>query len=131
MKFRLFFTLIFSIGFLKAQESYTYLDLKEEFDLLVDYTMVNPQCASKKEKHYSVIIGTAAVGDYLERITVLIPCLENEFVAGDLISIQPIKTPKKNIIYQYRTLRDKEGNEVERLFASEFRTIWGNVKEVL
>jgi hypothetical protein len=78
-----------------------------------------------------VIIGTTVVDDYLERISVLVPCLENEFVAGDLISIKPIKVPKKNIVYQYRTFQDKEGNDVTQLFASEFRAIWGTVKEVL
>lgn len=137
MKLKLFFIAI--IGFfsvLKAQEvpennTYTYLDLTEEFDLLVDYTLVNPECTNKKENHYSVIIGTTVVDDYLERISVLVPCLENEFIAGDLISIKPIKVPKKNIVYQYRTFQDKEGNDVTQLFASEFRAIWGTVKEVL
>lgn len=132
-----FLFLLFS-GLLFSQENnpesempgFTYLDIKEEFNLLVDYSMVNPECADKGHNFYSIIIGTTVIDDTLERISVLIPCLGNEFIAGDLITIKPIKTPKKNIVYAVRTFT-QDGVEYSELFGGEYRAIWGEVGEVL
>ena len=130
--------LIFSwINFSFAQEKtdeetsyFTYLDLKEEFDLVVDFTMVNPECASKQQNFYSTIIGTTVIEDKIERITVMVPCLGNEFVQGDLITIKPIKTPKKNIVYTIRNYK-KDGQEFSDALGAEFRATWGEVVDVL
>lgn len=137
MKAKILIILLFFFGLSFSQNKevednnpFTYLDIKEEFDLLVDYTMVNPECASKNSYPYSVIIGTTVVGDYLERITVLIPCLSNEFLAGDLITIKPIKTPKKNIVYAIRSYMSGDV-EISEVFGVEFRAIWGEVVAVL
>jgi len=139
MKPRLLVTIFLCLsGIIFSQEKpsdsnegpFTYLELKEEFDLLVDFTMVNPECATKGKMSYSLIIGTTVVGDYIERISVLVPCLSNEFVQGDLISIQPIKTPKKNIVYAIRTY-EVEGQEISEVFGTEFKAIWGEVSAVL
>jgi len=108
------------------EERFTYLEIKDEFDLIVDFTMVNPECASKQQNFYSIIIGTTVIGDYIERISVLVPCLGNEFLQGDLISIKPIKTPKKNIVYTIRNYK-KDGEEYSDVFGSEFRAVWGEV----
>ncbi len=109
---------------------FTYLDIKEEFDLIVDFAMVNPECATKQQNFYSIIIGTTIIEDHIERISVLIPCLGNEFVQGDLITIKPIKSPKKNIVYTVRNYT-KDGQEFSDVFGSEFRAIWGEVVDVL
>lgn len=114
---------------LKDQEPFQYLDLKEEFDLLVDFTFVNPECATKKEVYYSIIIGTAVVGDQLERISVLVPCLSNEYVRGDLIEIKPIKAPKGKIMYTIRTYQ-KGDEEIAEVFGSDFKAVWGEVVAV-
>ena len=108
------------------EERFTYLEIKDEFDLIVDFTMVNPECATKQQNFYSIIIGTTVIGDYIERISVLVPCLGNEFLQGDLISIKPIKTPKKNIVYTMRNYK-KDGEEYSDVFGSEFRAVWGEV----
>jgi len=108
------------------EERFTYLEIKDEFDLIVDFTMVNPECATKQQNFYSIIIGTTVIGDYIERISVLVPCLGNEFLQGDLISIKPIKTPKKNIVYTIRNYK-KDGEEYSDVFGSEFRAVWGEV----
>jgi len=129
----LFALMIFSFAQEKTEspeEPFTYLDLKEEFDLVVDFTMVNPECATKQQNFYSTIIGTTIIEDKIERITILIPCLGNEFIQGDLITIQPIKTPKKNIIYTIRNYR-KDGQEFSDVLGSEFRATWGEVVKVL
>jgi len=136
-KFLIIFLIIFS-GFSFAQQKeesdqegpFKYLEFKEEFDLLVDYAMVNPECATKDKYSYSIIIGTTVIGDYIERISVLVPCLSNEFVQGDLISIKPIKTPKKNIVYAVRNYT-KDGHEISEVFGAEFPAIWGEVSAVL
>ncbi len=112
------------------EEPFTYLDLKEEFDLVVDFTMVNPECATKQQNFYSTIIGTTIIEDKIERISVLVPCLGNEFIQGDLITIKPIKTPKKNIVYTIRNYR-KDGQEFSDVLGSEFRATWGEVLKVL
>lgn len=114
----------------KEDSPFTYLEIKEEFDLLVDYAMVNPDCATKDQYYYSLIIGTAVIGEYIERISVLIPCLGNEFIKGDLITIKPIKTPKKNIVYAIRTYQ-KGSEEVTEVFGAEFKAIWGEVVNIL
>ncbi len=113
-----------------TEEPFTYLDLKEEFDLVVDFTMVNPECATKNQNFYSTIIGTTVIEDKIERISVLVPCLGNEFLQGDLITVKPIKTPKKNIIYTIRNYR-KDGQEFSDVLGSEFRAIWGEVIKML
>lgn len=109
---------------------FTYIDLDSEFDLLVDFSMVNPECSSKNSNPYSIIIGTTVVGEYIERISVLVPCLANQFVQGDLITVKPIKTPKKNIVYTVRTYT-KDGKEVSEVFGAEFKATWGEVVSVL
>ena len=109
---------------------FTYLELKEEFDLIVDFTMVNPECATKQQNFYSTIIGTTIVEDKIERITVMVPCLGNEFMQGDLITIKPIKTPKKNIVYTVRNYK-KDGQDFSDVLGSEFRAVWGEVVKVL
>ena len=132
MRFKFSLILFFSammFGYAQEQpneERFTYLEIKDEFDLIVDYTMVNPECASKQQNFYSIIIGTTVIGDYIERISVLVPCLGNEFLQGDLISIKPIKTPKKNIVYTMRNYK-KDGQEYSDVFGSEFRAVWGEV----
>ncbi len=138
MKTKIFFLFLFVwIGFSFAQEKtesaeepFTYLDLKEEFDLVVDFTMVNPECATKQQNFYSTIIGTTIIEDKIERITILVPCLGNEFIQGDLITIKPIKTPKKNIVYTIRNYK-KDGQEFSDVFGGEFRAVWGEVVKVL
>lgn len=139
MKSRLFLMLILSclsFGFSQQTETaekenpFNYIEMKGEFDLLVDFSMVNPECASKNSNPYSVIIGTTVIGDYIERITVLVPCLSNQFIQGDLITIRPLKTPKKNIVYTVRTY-NKDGKEVSEVFGTEFKAIWGEVAAVL
>lgn len=114
----------------EQENPFTYLEMKGEFDLLVDFSMINPECASKNSNPYSVIIGTTVVGEYIERITVLVPCLSNQFMQGDLITIKPVKTPKKNIIYTVRTYT-RDGEEVSEVFGAEFKAIWGEVAAVL
>jgi len=134
----LFILFIIYSGFSFAQQKenanqegpFKYLELKEEFDLLVDFAMVNPECATKEKYSYSVIIGTTVIGDYIERISVLVPCLSNEFVRGDLISVKPMKTPKKNIIYAIRNYT-KDGHEISEVFGAEFPAVWGEVSAVL
>lgn len=132
MRFKFSLILLCSVmmlGYAQEQpneERFTYLEIKDEFDLIVDYTMVNPECASKQQNFYSIIIGTTVIGDYIERISVLVPCLGNEFLQGDLISIKPIKTPKKNIVYTIRNYK-KDGEEYSDVFGSEFRAVWGEV----
>lgn len=132
MRFKFSLILLCSVmmlGYAQEQpneERFTYLEIKDEFDLIVDYTMVNPECASKQQNFYSIIIGTTVIGDYIERISVLVPCLGNEFLQGDLISIKPIKTPKKNIVYTMRNYK-KDGEEYSDVFGSEFRAVWGEV----
>ncbi len=132
MRFKFSLILLCSVmmlGYAQEQpneERFTYLEIKDEFDLIVDYTMVNPECASKQQNFYSIIIGTTVIGDYIERISVLVPCLGNEFLQGDLISIKPIKTPKKNIVYTIRNYK-KDGQEYSDVFGSEFRAVWGEV----
>lgn len=134
----LFLTLFIAMGNAVAQtdsapaprSDFIYLNLKGEFDLLVDYSMVNPECADKHRNLYSIIIGTTVVGDNLERISVLVPCLSNEFVAGDLIVVKPIKTPKKNIVYAIRSFT-QDGVEHTELFGAEYRAVWGEVVDVL
>lgn len=106
-------------------QSFKYLEINEPFDLLVEYAMVNPECATKKQIHYSIIIGTTVIGDYLERVTVLIPCLGNEFLKGDLIEIKPIKTPTKNIVY----LTSPYQTDSSILLGAEFPAIWGEVSK--
>lgn len=114
----------------EPKEVFKYLDLKEEFDLLVDISIVNPECATKKVHYYSLIIGTTVVDDSIERISVLVPCLSNHFVQGDLITIKPIKTPKSDIIYLSQ-IQKKGEQEVEIILGTEFRAVWGNVVKVL
>ena len=132
MRFKFSLILLCSVmmlGYAQEQpneERFTYLEIKDEFDLIVDYTMVNPECATKQQNFYSIIIGTTVIGDYIERISVLVPCLGNEFLQGDLISIKPIKTPKKNIVYTIRNYK-KDGEEYSDVFGSEFRAVWGEV----
>jgi|SRR5690606_23208508 len=135
MKFKFKFSLIliltlisfsFSQETKENQEPFNYVEIKEEFDLIVDFAFVNPECATKDQNFYSVIIGTTVIGDYIERISVLVPCLENEFLQGDLVSIKPIKTPKKNIAYLTRNYK-KDGQEYSDVFGSEFRAVWGEV----
>lgn len=127
-----FIMLLIAVALVFSQEKpqeegfFKYVDMQEEFDLIVDFTMVNPECATKQQNFYSIIIGTTVVENYIERISVLIPCLGNEFVQGDLISIKPIKTPKKNIVYTMRNYR-KDGQEYSDVFGSEFRAVWGEV----
>lgn len=110
--------------------NFTYLDMKGEFNLLVDYSLVNPECADKNRNLYSIIIGTTVVDEAFERISVLIPCLNNEFVAGDLIVVKPIKTPRKNIVYAVRSFT-QDGVEHTELFGAEYRAVWGEIVEVL
>lgn len=107
---------------------FKYLQLEEEFDLIVDFTMINPECATENQSFYSLIIGTTVVGDYIERISVLVPCLSNEYLKGDLIAIQPIKTPE-NVVYAIRSYL-KDGEEIKEVFGSEFRAIWGEVVKI-
>ncbi len=129
----LFVWMNFSLAQEKAEnpeEPFTYLDLKEEFDLVVDFTMVNPECATKQQNFYSTIIGTTIIEDKIERISVLVPCLGNEFIQGDLITIKPISTPKKNIVYTIRNYK-KDGQEFSDVLGSEFRATWGEVVKVL
>lgn len=132
MRFKFSLILLCSVmmlGYAQEQpneERFTYLEIKDEFDLIVDFTMVNPECATKQQNFYSIIIGTTVIGDYIERISVLVPCLGNEFLQGDLISIKPIKTPKKNIVYTMRNYK-KDGEEYSDVFGSEFRAVWGEV----
>lgn len=132
MRFKFSLILLCSVmmlGYAQEQpneERFTYLEIKDEFDLIVDFTMVNPECATKQQNFYSIIIGTTVIGDYIERISVLVPCLGNEFLQGDLISIKPIKTPKKNIVYTIRNYK-KDGEEYSDVFGSEFRAVWGEV----
>lgn len=114
----------------KDETPFNYVEIKEEFDLLVYYTMVNPECATKDKNSYSVIIGTTIIDNYIEKISVLVPCLNNEFQHGDLISIKPIKTPKKNIIYAVRTY-SKDGQDISEVFGAEFRAVWGEVSQTL
>ena len=109
---------------------YNYVEMEKEFDLLVDFSFVNPECADKKINNYSVIIGTTVIGDHIERITVLIPCLGNEFVQGDLITIKSLKTPQKNIAYLSRTFQRGE-EEVVQILGAEFRATWGEVIKIL
>ena len=109
---------------------YNYVEMEKEFDLLVDVSFVNPECSDKKVNYYSVIIGTAVIGENIERITVLVPCLGNEFVQGDLITIKSLKTPKKNIAYLNRTFQRGE-EEVVQILGSEFRATWGEVIKIL
>lgn len=113
----------------EEEQSFEYVEIKGEIDFLVDFTMINPECATKDQNFYSIIIGTTIVDDYLERISVLVPCLSNEFVKGDLISIKPIKTPKKNIVYAIRSYL-KGDEEITEVFGSEYRAIWGEVVKV-
>lgn len=138
MKFKFFlFLFIGYLTFGNSQEvispnseeiSFNYLNLEEEFDLIVDFTMVNPECATEEQAFYSLIIGTTVVGDYIERVTVLVPCLSNEYVKGELITIKPMKTPE-NVVYAVRTYL-KDGQEIREVFGSEFRAIWGEVIKV-
>lgn len=138
MKIKIAFLFLFigmSISFAQEkkgnpEEPFIYLDLKEEFDLVVDFTMVNPECATPQQNFYSTIIGTTIIEDKIERISVLVPCLGNEFIQGDLITIKPIKTPKKNIVYTIRNYR-KDGQEFSDVLGSEFRATWGEVVKVL
>lgn len=111
-------------------EGFQYMDLKEDFLLLVDMSLINPNCATKAESFYSLIIGTAIVDNYIERITVLVPCLKEELGKGELVFVHPIKTPKGKIIYALRTYL-KGDEEVTELFGSEFRTTWGEILEIL
>lgn len=135
--FILLFT-FFQLGILSAQNTaetsekmdFTYLDIKEEFDLLVDVSIVNPECATKKINYYSLIIGTTVIDRKLERISVLVPCLSNQFVQSDLITIKPIKTPKSDIVYLTVT-QQEDGQSLERIYGIEFRAVWGNVVKVL
>lgn len=139
MKFKLFLVLCFawmSIAFSQEttdtndeQIPFNYLNIEEEFDLIVDFTMVNPECASEDQWFYSIIIGTTVVGDFIERVTVLIPCLGNEYVKGELLTIKPLKTPEENVVYAVRTYL-KDGEEIREVFGSEFRAIWGEVIKV-
>ncbi len=129
----LFFFIFFSFAQEKAEiseEHFTYLDIKEEFDLVVDFTMVNPECATKQQNYYSIIIGTTIIEDKIERISILVPCLGNEFIQGDLITIKPIKAPKKNIVYTIRNYK-KDGQEYSDVFGAEFRALWGEIVNVL
>jgi hypothetical protein len=126
------------VGFSSAQENsnkkeepiFNYLDLKEEFDLLVDVSIVNPECATKKINYYSLIIGTTIIDKKIERISVLVPCLSNQFVQTDLITIKPIKTPKSDISYM-SIQQNENGQIIDKIYGSEFRAIWGNVVKVL
>jgi len=139
MKFKFFvFTFLSCIAIAFSQEiispdnkeeiPFNYLNLEEEFDLIVDFTMVNPECATEEQAFYSLIIGTTVVGDYIERVTVLVPCLSNEYVKGELITIKPMKTPE-NVVYAVRTYL-KDDQEIREVFGSEFRAIWGEVIKV-
>lgn len=125
--------------FVQAQEteiipletpSFEYLDFRKNFDLLVDFTWVNPECSTATDHYYSIIIGTTVVGDYIERISILVPCLENQFQQGDLITIQPLPIPQGRIHYVLRTF-EWEGEEVQEVFGTEFKATWGKVVEVL
>lgn len=137
MKLKFFIAVLFSgiFGFSQSIPTnpdlpYDYVEIKEEFDFLVDFTFVNAECATDEISFYSVIIGTTVIGDSIERITVLVPCLGNEFKQGDLITIKPLKTPSNTIAYLSRTyLQDDE--EIVQVLGSEFRTIWGEVIHVL
>lgn len=128
----------FQFGIVSAQnlndqtenQVFNYLDLKEEFDLLVDVSIVNPECATKKINYYSLIIGTTVIDKKIERISVLVPCLSNQFVQSDLITIKPIKTPKSDIAYLTVT-QQENGQLVDKIYGIEFRAIWGNVVKVL
>lgn len=128
----------FQFGIVSAQnlndqtenQVFNYLDLKEEFDLLVDVSIVNPECATKKINYYSLIIGTTVIDKKIERISVLVPCLSNQFVQSDLITIKPIKTPISDIAYLTVT-QQENGQLVDKIYGIEFRAIWGNVVKVL
>ena len=132
MRFKFSLILLFSVvtfGFAQEKSSeqpFDYLNIKQELDMIVDYTMVNPECATKKQNFYSVIIGTTVIGEFIERISVLVPCLENEFIQGDFITVKPIKTPTNNIIYITRNY-EKDGQQITDVFGSEFRAIWAEV----
>jgi hypothetical protein len=139
MKVTIFFLFfLLPLGFVCSQEKskeqekpiFNYLDLKEEFDLLVDVSIVNAECATKKINYYSLIVGTTVINNQLERISVLVPCLSNQFVQADLITIKPIKTPKAEIVYLTKG-EEKDGLILESVLGAEFRAIWGNVVKVL
>lgn len=120
-------TVFFVTGFAQENsEPFQYIEMKEEFDLLVDFTMVNAECATESQIFYSVIIGTAVVGDFIERISVLIPCLGNEYMQGELITVKPIEKPDKNIVYMIQNFT-KDGQQQSHLFGSEFPAVWGEV----
>lgn len=133
-----FLILICQVGILAAQNQdnsaetqvFNYLELKEEFDLLVDVSIVNPECATKKINYYSLIIGTTIIDKKIERISVLVPCLSNQFVQSDLITIKPIKTPKSDVAYLTVT-QQENGQMVDKVYGAEFRAVWGNVVKVL
>ncbi|HUH35619.1 MAG TPA: hypothetical protein VL022_07310 [Moheibacter sp.] len=113
----------------EAPQTFEYLDLKKDFDLLVDFTWVNPECSTATDHYYSLIIGTTVIGEYIERISLLVPCLENEFQKGDLLTIQPLPTPQGRIHYVLRTYQI-EGEEFQEILGGEFKAVWGKVIQV-
>lgn len=110
--------------------AFTFLSITNEFDLLVDATIVNPECATKKISYYSLIVGTTIIDQKIERISVLIPCLSNQYMNGDLITIKPMKAPKAEIVYLSAT-QGTEENPTVVIYGAEFRAIWGNVVKML
>lgn len=133
MKKRIF--IAFSVLFLTACSTskqavedpfYRYITIDGPFDILVfDSYAGNSDCAKGKELEYGVIIGNAVVGERLEPITVLVSCLPTAVEKGEVVSIKPVKPPKKELVY--KTMSINNDPTTNAVIGSGFSTVWGEV----
>jgi len=77
---------------------------------------------------YALLIGKTNSNDLPKNITVLSYCDDRIFNVGDKLNIEPTKNPTKstslNPIYFVKdTIID--GNKINWLIGSEYKTIWG------
>ena len=133
MKIRIFWTVLMVIlasGLSKAQSVedsfYTYVTMDEPFDILVFQSVAtDSDCSRSKEQHYGAVIGNAVVGDRLEPLTILVKCLPVAIEKGEVVTIKPIKTPKKSLAYQTASINgDPTTNEV---IGARFSALWGEI----